>query len=252
MTRPGALAVVAVVSAVLGGDAALGIGKAAGWLDGDGRDGPDLLVPTPDGATTAAERVGATPPSRSRATASIRASSTASAPRGRHDLRALRRPRRDGTGRGRAGLRLRRLRGRLHPHELPRRHDGRRGPTRARRPAPARQRLRAVSRRRARAGEDRRLGRVRRRRPAQGRPGGPRVQPRAARRLERGGRRRAGRGDRQPVRQRELAERRRRLGDGALDRLAHLVLRPRRRDPDRRADQPRQLGRPDVRRARAT
>ena len=65
-----------------------------------------------------------------------------------------------------------------------------------------------------------------------------------------GRRRRAGRGDRQPVRQRRLALGRRRLGDPALDPVAHHAATTCRRDPDRRADQPRQLGRPALRRAR--
>ena len=43
---------------------------------------------------------------------------------------------------------------------------------------------------------------------------------------------------------------RRRLGDRALDPVADLGLRRLRRDPDRRADQPRQLGRPAARRPR--
>ncbi len=76
------------------------------------------------------------------------------------------------------------------------------------------------------------------------------VSPRPARRLEPRRRRRAGRGDREPVRAGELARRRRRLGDPALDRVAHVRLRRLRCDPDRRADQPRQLGRPAARRPR--
>ena len=73
---------------------------------------------------------------------------------------------------------------------------------------------------------------------------------RPARQLGRHRRRRAGGGDRKPVRQRGLARRRRRLGDPPLDRLADFQFSPRRRDPDRRSDQPRQLGRAAVRRAR--
>ena len=99
--------------------------------------------------------------------------------------------------------------------------------------------LRPVPRRRAGPGRDRRLGRLRRRRRPQGRSRRPSGQPGAARRFGRGRRRRAGRGDRQPLRTGELAERRRRLGDRALDRLDHLRFQPRRRDPDGRADQPR-------------
>ena len=63
------------------------------------------------------------------------------------------------------------------------------------------------------AGEGRRLGPLRRRRRAQGRPGAHALDAGPARRLGRGRRRRAGGGDRQPVRQRELAGGRRRLGD---------------------------------------
>ena len=61
-------------------------------------------------------------------------------------------------------------------------------------------------------------------------------------------RRHAGGGDRQPVRRAELALGRGRLGDRPDDRLAHLRLQRLRRDPDRRADQPWQLGRSAVRR----
>ena len=56
MTRPGALAVVAVVSALLGGSLALVLGKAAGWIDDDGRV-QTVLVATPDAATPAADTV---------------------------------------------------------------------------------------------------------------------------------------------------------------------------------------------------
>jgi S1-C subfamily serine protease len=45
-----------VLAAVLGGTAALGLGKAVGWVDGDSRTAT-VLVPTPDGATPAADRV---------------------------------------------------------------------------------------------------------------------------------------------------------------------------------------------------
>ncbi len=57
MSRPGAIAVVAVVSAALGGTLALALGKAVGWVDDDGRRVETVLVPTPDGAAPAAERV---------------------------------------------------------------------------------------------------------------------------------------------------------------------------------------------------
>jgi len=57
VSRPGAIAVVAVVSAALGGTLALALGKAVGWVDDDGRRVETVLVPTPDGAAPAAERV---------------------------------------------------------------------------------------------------------------------------------------------------------------------------------------------------
>ncbi len=50
MTRPGAIAAVAVVSAVLGGTLALALGKAVGWVDDDGSRVQTVLVPTPDTA----------------------------------------------------------------------------------------------------------------------------------------------------------------------------------------------------------
>ena len=46
-----------VLAAVLGGVAALGLGKAAGWVDGGDSSTATVLVPTPDGGTPAAERV---------------------------------------------------------------------------------------------------------------------------------------------------------------------------------------------------
>jgi 2-alkenal reductase len=56
VTRPGAVAVLAVVSAVLGGTLALVLGKAVGWVDSDDGRVQTVLVPTPDTATPAAER----------------------------------------------------------------------------------------------------------------------------------------------------------------------------------------------------
>jgi 2-alkenal reductase len=50
--RPTAIAVIAVVSAVLGGTAALAVGKATGWV-GDG-DGETVVVPASNGGTPAA------------------------------------------------------------------------------------------------------------------------------------------------------------------------------------------------------
>ena len=57
-------------------------------------------------------------------------------------------------------------------------------------------------------------------------------------------------GDREPVREHRLALGRGRLGDPALDPVADLEATTCRRDPDRRADQPRQLRRPALRRPR--
>jgi len=57
VTRPGAIAAVAVVSAVLGGTLALALGKAVGWVDDDGSRVQTVLVPTPDTATPAADEV---------------------------------------------------------------------------------------------------------------------------------------------------------------------------------------------------
>ena len=76
-------------------------------------------------------------------------------------------------------------------------------------------------------------------------------QPQAAHagRLEQRRGRRPGVRDRQPVRPRPHAHRRRGQRAPARDRLAQRLL-DRRRDPDRRRDQPRQLGRPAVQRGR--
>ena len=76
------------------------------------------------------------------------------------------------------------------------------------------------------------------------------LRSRPARQLEPRRRRRACGSDRQPVREHRFALGRRRLGDPALDPLPDEQLQPRRRDPDRRTDQPRQLRRPALRRAR--
>ena len=56
MGRPGVILLV-VLSAVLGGAAALGLGKAVGWVDDGESRTATVLVPTPDGGTPAAERV---------------------------------------------------------------------------------------------------------------------------------------------------------------------------------------------------
>jgi 2-alkenal reductase len=56
VARPGVLLLV-VLSAVLGGAAVLGLGKAVGWVDDDGGPTATVLVPTPDGATPAADRI---------------------------------------------------------------------------------------------------------------------------------------------------------------------------------------------------
>jgi 2-alkenal reductase len=52
--RPGVVAVIAVVAAMLGGTSALLLGKAVGWLDDDSPQVETVLVSTPDGATPAA------------------------------------------------------------------------------------------------------------------------------------------------------------------------------------------------------
>jgi S1-C subfamily serine protease len=54
--RPGALAAVAVVAAVLGGTATLLLGKATGWVDDDAGT-RTVLVPAENGAATASTRV---------------------------------------------------------------------------------------------------------------------------------------------------------------------------------------------------
>ena len=112
-----------------------------------------------------------------------------------------------------------------------------------------REALRRVPRRRSGAGDDRRLGPVQR-------CGAVRVDPAAH------GLAPVPLGDSSTVvvgspwrrsaarSVRELAVGRRRLGDRPDDRLAHVGLQRRRRDPDRRADQSRQLRRAALRRAR--
>ena len=70
----------------------------------------------------------------------------------------------------------------------------------------------------------------------------------AARKLRRRPRRPAGRRDRHAVRRLRVALGRGRLGNRPDDPVAHDRLRPLRRDPDRRADQRRQLGRAAARR----
>jgi len=55
--RPGVVAVIAIVAAMLGGSTALVLGKAVGWLDDDSTQVQTVLVPTPDGATPAANPV---------------------------------------------------------------------------------------------------------------------------------------------------------------------------------------------------
>ena len=57
MIRPGVVAVIAIVAAMLGGSTALVLGKAVGWLDDDSTQVQTVLVPTPDGATPAANPI---------------------------------------------------------------------------------------------------------------------------------------------------------------------------------------------------
>ena len=57
MIRPGVVAVIAIVAAMLGGTSALVLGKAVGWLDDDSPQVETVLVSTPDGATPAANPV---------------------------------------------------------------------------------------------------------------------------------------------------------------------------------------------------
>jgi S1-C subfamily serine protease len=55
--RPGVVAVIAIVAAMLGGTSALVLGKAVGWLDDDSPQVETVLVSTPNGATPAANPV---------------------------------------------------------------------------------------------------------------------------------------------------------------------------------------------------
>ncbi len=57
MSRPGAIAVIAIVAAVLGGTLALALGKAVGWVDDDGRQVQTVLVPAAGSPTPAADEV---------------------------------------------------------------------------------------------------------------------------------------------------------------------------------------------------
>ena len=54
--RPGALAAVAVVSALLGGASVLLLGKATGWIDDEPAE-QTILVPSPNGGTPASEEL---------------------------------------------------------------------------------------------------------------------------------------------------------------------------------------------------
>ena len=163
--------------------------------------------------------------------------------RGRHDLRQ------SGDRRHGAGLGLRRRPRRRDPHERARDHE-RRGGADERPGCPGGvRRVRRTASGSAAAWSDgtssATSGVIR----VSGPPTTARA--RAARRLGEGRRGRAGRRDRKPVRQAELADRRRRLGDGPLDRLPRRGrVRRLERDPDRRADQSRQLRRPALRRGR--
>ena len=112
--RAGALAAVSIVAACLGAAAVLLIGSAAGWV-GDESGVTTVVVPTRSGRVwrcSGADR-GALARQRLRPGADLREPL-----RGRgHDLLLL--PERP----ARAGIRLRRLRGRPHPDELARGHD---------------------------------------------------------------------------------------------------------------------------------
>ena len=146
---------------------------------------------------------------------------------------------------GRPGIRLRGRHRWSHRHQRPRGHQ-RRAPERRRLGARGQAGLRRVRGPQPGPRAGGRLRRRRRRRPDQGRsqrpqpPAGP-----AVRSLELHHRRARG-GDRQPVRRGSVALDRRGLGDQPDRRGAHQ-LRHRQRDPDRRFDQPGQLGRPAAR-----
>ena len=159
---------------------------------------------------------------------------------GRHE----RRPR--GRRLRRPGIRIRGGQGRRHRHQRPRGHQ-RRPPERRWDAARGQAGLRRVRGPQPSPCGDQGLRRGCRRGADQGRSG--RSRPRAGGSLgslELHGRR-AGRRDRQPVRRGPVALDRRDLGDEPDGRGAHQ-LRHRQRDPDRRLDQPGQLGRPAARR----
>jgi S1-C subfamily serine protease len=57
VTRPGAIAAVAVVAALLGGTTALVLGKAVGWVNGDPGQVETVVLATPDGSEPSSEAV---------------------------------------------------------------------------------------------------------------------------------------------------------------------------------------------------
>ena len=127
MGRPGVILLV-VLSAVLGGAAALGLGKAVGWVDDGESRTATVLVPTPDGGTPAVERVegeAAQPLDGDGFDASEIYRKRAS---GVVTIFALFGGEGDAAMGAAAGFRVRGLGGRLRPHELARHHDSRRGP----------------------------------------------------------------------------------------------------------------------------
>ncbi|HWB56467.1 MAG TPA: hypothetical protein VG479_05990, partial [Gaiellaceae bacterium] len=65
MTRPGAIAAIAVVAALLGGTTALVLGKAVGWVDDDPGPAETVVLATPDdgdGSPSEAVRAAAAKP----------------------------------------------------------------------------------------------------------------------------------------------------------------------------------------------
>ena len=239
--RPGVIAAVALVAAVLGGVAVLLIGKAPGRRRPTAEPCSSRRTtrePGPDGSRIepAREPVAGNgfDPAR------IYAARSAGVVTVYSFFDARRRRAR------RTGLRLRRLARGPDPDERARDHDRRRAETSAPK-APTG--VRRVQGRRPRRGSDRRLGHLRRRRRPAGRPARAPPDSRFRSATRRGRGRRAGCGHGEPVRQRGLAGRGRRVGEPPVDRGLDLALPRDRRDPDRRSDHPRQLRRPALRRA---